>query len=92
MSKINPGPWAVEAPKQIDIPISAVGLYGERVIVARVPFGSKVDAEAHARLVAAAPDLLDALQTAVSTQPADSPIKWVLWARAAIAKATGETA
>ena len=31
------------------------------------------------------------LRDAVSTQPADSPIKWVLNARAAIAQATGET-
>ena len=45
---------------------------------------------ANARLIAAAPDLLEALEDAVSTQPADSPIKWVLRARAAIAKATGE--
>jgi len=45
--------------------------------------------KADAALIAAAPDLLEALEDAVSTQPADSPIKWVLRARAAIAKATG---
>lgn len=43
-----------------------------------------------ALLIQAAPDLLDAMRDAVSTQPADSPTKWVLRARAAIAKATGE--
>ena len=47
-----------------------------------------VDWQANAVLIAAAPDLLEALEDAVSTQPADSPIKWVLNARAAIAKAT----
>ncbi len=41
-------------------------------------------------LIAAAPSLLEALEDAVSTQPADSPIKWVLRARSAIAKARGE--
>jgi len=46
---------------------------------------------ANAHLIAAAPDLLEALKDAVSTQPADSPIKWVLNARAAIAKATEAT-
>jgi hypothetical protein len=46
-------------------------------------------AAANARLIAAAPDLLEALIDAASTQPADSTIKWVLWSRAAIAKATG---
>jgi hypothetical protein len=42
-----------------------------------------------ANLLAAALDLLEALEDAVSTQPADSPIKWVLRARTAIAKAKG---
>jgi len=42
------------------------------------------------RMHAVNAELLEALKDAVSTQPADSPIKWVLFARAAIAKATGE--
>jgi hypothetical protein len=46
---------------------------------------------ANARLIAAAPELLEALIDAVSTMPADSPVKWVLWSRVAIAKATGVT-
>jgi hypothetical protein len=50
-----------------------------------------VDWQANAVLIASAPDLLEALKDAVSTQPADSPIKWVLRARAAIAKATSTT-
>jgi hypothetical protein len=103
MSTINPGSWAIEAPKQIDIPISAVGLYGERVIVARVPFGSKVHAESNARLVAAAPNMLEALETALREMEyvrkeyhqltgVGVLLQSIEMARNAISRATGEAA
>ena len=55
------GPWRAEPAKRVDIPISATGLYGERVVVARVPKTSKIDAERVAILVESAPELLKAL-------------------------------
>ena len=58
----TPGPWKVEPPKQADIPISAIGLYGERIIVARVPFTSKIDAPSVAAMIAASPAANDALR------------------------------
>ena len=45
--------------------------------------------EANARLIAAAPDLLDALEWLVQDEPADSAKKGVIYARAVIAKARG---
>jgi hypothetical protein len=49
----------------------------------------KADAERVQHMVETFPVLLEALQDAVSTMPADSLVKWVVWARAAIAKAEG---
>ncbi len=76
--KHTPGPWVVGEADWSDAGNARYELRGIKTV-------SALDA----RLIAAAPDLLEALIDAVSTQPADSPIKWVLWARAAIAKATG---
>ncbi len=49
------------------------------------------EAKANARLIAAAPDLLAALETALDICPQDMlDIVWAVEARAAIAKARGE--
>ena len=48
------------------------------------------EAAEQARRAALYPELLEALKDSVRSQPADSPIRWVIWAREAIAKATGE--
>jgi len=81
--KYTAGPWTVAAgPTYCAIRTDA------RVIADMRLVGLHYN-KADATLIAAAPELLEALKDAVSTQPADSPIKWVLNARAAIAKATG---
>ncbi len=88
MSKHTSGPWTAHSTKSFYVfgPASLsdkAGLdYG--------PFVCSASTQANARLIAAAPELLEALSDAVSTQPADSPIKWVIRARAALAKAAGE--
>jgi hypothetical protein len=46
---------------------------------------------ANARLIAAAPDLLDALEDAIADREGYSMHDWLDKARAAFAKATGET-
>jgi hypothetical protein len=92
MSKHTPGPWKVasgfiQAPrrdtsKQHDIDVARVqldsGLYAGEF-------------DANARLIAAAPDLLEALRNAVNAHMADRDDgaipEWVHEARAAIAKA-----
>lgn len=59
------GSWGVGAAKQIDYPIETTDLHGRRVVVARVPFGSRVNAHDIAHLIAATPDLVRSLQTAI---------------------------
>jgi hypothetical protein len=89
MSKHTPGPWIRRWLG--DSEWAAGPAYHPTLIrVSRSDHGMGYEEiAATARLVAAAPDLLEALQDAVSTMPADSPVKWVVWARAAIAKAEG---
>lgn len=97
MSKHTPGPWAT---KEVNdkgahvlwvMPIKANGHY-----VAEVGVNSP-DAQANARLIAAAPDLLEALEHALAEleQTANSehidPKHYFADIYAAIAKANGET-
>ena len=89
-AKHTPGPW-------IKSGLDYIGSNGEKVVVSDGPsFGSAAtwpDAAANARLILAAPDLLDALVQFVGEfegcyadgEPA------MIKARAAIAKATGKT-
>jgi hypothetical protein len=77
-----------------------VGDYGDydgrcRVILGddlriAVTLGDHDEGEANARLIAASPDLLEALEWAVNSQPEDADL-WVTDARAAIAKARGQS-
>lgn len=90
----TPGPWNVSGqPIEFDEAIVADG----PIAIARLPRAGQAALNgqmgANARLIAAAPDLLDALQYIVNWQT--SPDKWNPetardMARAAIAKATAE--
>jgi hypothetical protein len=100
MSKHTPGPWAISAP---DADADAIAIWapnetyciGEVFNVSRIPANA-----ANARLIAAAPELLEALQALIAEyEPnlkafaTDAPrkAKWES-ACAIVAKATGEAA
>jgi hypothetical protein len=87
-TKHTPGPWAVLSDT------GAVGVaVGEWKMTASV-YGDHPECEpderlaANARLIAAAPDLLDIAETIALDST--SPHQWIDELRAAIAKATGE--
>jgi len=94
-AKHTPGPWSVRKPGGTVV-ITLDARHGGYCEVARTVSGSlNSQREANARLIASAPDLLEALILALpyvedasdSASPADQEI-----IRAAIAKATGEAA
>lgn len=99
MSKHTPGPWAtVEWPKpNIDGPYLKISVHhrsetchgGDHCVVEAGHTTPEADAtaRANARLIAAAPDLLEALQEALKFMTPTSPLADMT--RAAIAKATG---
>ena len=90
MSKHTPGPWGIYFNSQDDFVVRKMFDDGtESHAVARVHSGA-----ANARLIAAAPDLLDALKCLVGWFDDDrmnGAEKQIKKARAAIRKATGET-
>ena len=97
MSKHTPGPWTAHPPTGGD-PDADGSKYHWTV---RAPGGDSCLSfqlceissmnrreDGHdARLIAAAPELLDALQDAIAIFPIDSAPKWLARARAAIEKA-----
>lgn len=92
MSKHTPGPWVVESADDA----YCIANVGNLVIM---PGGGKVkhdNTEADARLIAAAPDLLEALEMIVAeadsyTARTGKPVyNWLDQARAAIAKSRAE--
>lgn len=95
------GPWAVEDPMEHELSIVEAGKPSyEWKFIACVPYGGLNDgdfsrpvAEANARLIAAAPELLAALQLIVDTYGFDSSTDSAIWktAHAALAKATGHS-
>ena len=97
MSKHTPGPWALDGGNHI---VSMAALSGSvRVAVIDTPdIHAAVDwpeAHANARLVSAAPDLLEALTALVGlarmrAAPLGDYVSALAVADAAIAKATGE--
>ena len=100
MSKHTPGPWVFEA-RDGDHPLNdqdgwgCDGLWavdGGFILGAGPGWDSSYVApdDADARLIAAAPELLEALVDLVAFYPPDSTDAAVTSARAAIAKATGE--
>jgi hypothetical protein len=93
MSKHTPGPWASHYHKTTDTyTIHVEGRSWESWAVAEVGFCTQD--EANARLIAAAPELLAALETAIAPFAGISDenllLDWQRNARAAIAKAKGE--
>ena len=90
-AKHTPGPWEVH-PTTLHPAVRSVGTANaapRRICTAGSMNGSPVD-EHNARLIAAAPELLEALQF-VMTASGEQPSTAFEQARAAIAKATGET-
>ncbi len=103
MSKWTPGPWSVGSS---DLPVSRMSIHckGHKdschstvaLMVSRGVIGISHDEEfANARLIAAAPDLLEALKDCVAVMDRELAGLKVIQpelsaARAAIAKATGE--
>jgi hypothetical protein len=87
MTDYVPGPWHSKK-------ASVVCFYGTRriqVATARQPLFTPEAQTANARLIAAAPDLLEACQRALAEAVADDQDEWFANMRAAIAKATGQT-
>lgn len=107
MSKHTPGPWRVGGSDGWSASTDDIGQscyqgiqddFGDVVALAVAfdadPF-SQPDTRANARLIAAAPDLLNALQLYIAHAPEPECAIWrdvQNRARAAIAKATGEAA
>ena len=90
----TPGPWCVE-----HLPDDGPSIHTDEAGIARriagVDMGgwrktSRKEAEANARLIAAAPELLEALRDLLSLHPGTEN-KWTQQAQAAIAKAEGRS-
>jgi hypothetical protein len=89
----TPGPWKVSDTDQESV-VTAVGdfywLTWGHLPHQHEKYG--IDPKADARLIAAAPDMLEALELIANTDPVDAaldPQRAVRVARAAIARATG---
>ena len=91
MSKHTPGPWVAVARTNAHIEIEAPGQpsYSAK----KVATVSLTNHEANARLIAAAPELLEALKELMvaADRVSAEPVTWLGKARAAIAKAEGTT-
>lgn len=92
-AKHTPGPWAVKANGRRGVAFNAQTF--SVVDSRRVPLAGTVVDEADARLIAAAPELLEALEAAVPRICSDACAKThareCVNARAALAKARGES-
>lgn len=89
-SKYTPGPWTAHATghARSGKPEYEIHWSADGECVAEIVHG-----EADAKLISAAPDLLEALKYALSYQPKDDSCDpWASDARAAIAKAKGGAA
>ena len=106
MSKHTPGPWEVVNNPPNEDGSTATSIYGSDQYVADVYCGyagsknmPNAEAAANARLIAAAPELLEALDGMIQVYGGDrdwngpkhsTELELIAMARAAIAKATGE--
>lgn len=89
--KHTPGPWHVGTKEAHHCVYDARGWQ----IADASPLGKSDDTKANARLIAAAPDLLSALEKTLSwltSYPGEGALKAYEQAQAAIAKATGKGA
>jgi hypothetical protein len=90
MSKHTPGPWRMRTERSIDrgtaygIETCEADWKRTRSVVPPLYIN-----EADARLIAAAPDMLEALEEVMSCEE-NEQMRWAQKARAAIAKARGE--
>jgi hypothetical protein len=98
-AKHTPGPWWIETGPDVDL-INHVGISADdHSMLAQAVWKMDDDerspmCEANAHLIAAAPDLLDALQSIVASAEdgcAAINTRFLITAKAAIAKATGKT-
>ena len=99
MSKHTAGPWWIDTAEDVDLP-NHVGISAdEHGLLAQVVWRMEDDertpqCEANARLIAAAPDLLEVLEWFMpfieSEQDDERQAPWVEKARATITKAKGE--
>jgi len=85
MSKHTPGPWEVNFKK-----FNEVRAENGAVVAECKKLTSLVGLQANARLIAAAPNLLEALQGLLNALPSATTHPAIRAARAAIAKATGD--
>ena len=86
MSKHTPGPWSVGGPTEYAFQLSIEPSIG-------VVFGGGEEVQANARLIAAAPEMLEALDNAADALDSDNPdiqLRAAIVARAAITKVKGE--
>lgn len=100
MADWTPGPWGIEQTPDT-LWVGPMRPDGDKVagIVVYLPTGEEYLAEyqgrqfANARLIAAAPELLEALAAVINSVPFHrlTPLQYAIWAKAgeAIAKATG---
>lgn len=89
MNSHTPAPWFV---RKVNSALTIVNSGGGRIAQTTSGKGLPTQQqEADTTLIAAAPDLLDALREMVQTYQ-DEPMPALYQARAAIAKATGESA
>jgi hypothetical protein len=86
MSVHTPGPWEIDRPARV-----VWGGPVPRMVICHSPHENNgAHVAANIRLIAAAPDLLDALQAMFDERGRD-PQKVVAMCKAAISKATGES-
>lgn len=100
-TKHTPGPWRVEQDGNMNpnLTFRICGPWIHRKSSARQPYHALADTEANARLIAAAPELLEALKLAYQQfddaihcrRPSMHPLEYAKVLRAAIAKAEGRS-
>lgn len=89
MTKPTPGPWTVEAPDERPIILSGDG----GMVADMIEREDSRETQANARLISAAPDLLEALEMLRETWTGTSYAQWTTEMHAAdyaIAKARGQ--
>jgi hypothetical protein len=91
-AKHTQGPWKMFVPcGEGDYGIISDNVNaGGNFYVATIPNGRHAEAEANARLIAAAPNMLEALEQIASDKPNSDKFALMAIARAAIQAATGE--
>jgi alkylhydroperoxidase family enzyme len=87
MSKHTPGPWAVGPDLEVFYALNGVGI--TRPLKLTSMAGRTEEDRANARLIAAAPEMLEALQDLLNDVGKASSMLGAVKARAAIAKARG---